>query len=423
MPIPQTTGHQTTGPQALQWLAGGFLMTFTSAFGQTFFIAIFAGDLKGEFGLSDGAFGTLYMLATLASAAVLMGIGRVADRRDLRWVSVCVLGGLALAAGGMASVTSAWMLLPALFGLRLCGQGLPGHIALTAMARWFATNRGRAIAVAAMGFPVSQAALPILAIALTASFGWRSAWWLSAAAVILIPVPLILFLFRNEPAEPEREPTRGAGPALAPSRHQWTRAEVLRDPVFYILLPGVLTSPFVVTGIFFHQVTIVRAKGWDLTWFVGWYAGNALATVIATFATGWAIDRFGATRVLPVFLVPLVIGVAVLAASDDPYAAPAFMLLSGLSLGSASTVLGAIWAELYGTRHLGSIRSLASSGGVLASALAPGLMGYLLDAGVPVTRQIGWLAAYALLSSCLLIAVAPRLSARADALHEPMGSR
>jgi MFS family permease len=411
---------QTTGLQGLQWLAGGFLLTFTSAFGQTFFIALFASDLKREFGLSDGAFGTLYMLATLASAAVLMSIGRVADRRYLRWVSVLTLAGLALAACGMASVTSAWMLLPVLFGLRLFGQGLPGHIALTAMARWFATRRGRAIAIAAMGFPVSQAILPILGIAVTGWLGWRTAWWLSAAAVIVIPVPLILFLFRREPSDPERSAVREAGAApAAPAapRRQWTRAEVLRDPVFYILLPGVLTSPFVVTGIFFHQVTIVHAKGWNLTWFVGWYAGNALATVIATFATGWAVDRFGATRVLPWFLLPLVTGVAVLAASDDRYAAPAFMLLSGLSLGAANTVLGAIWAELYGTRHLGSIRSLASSGGVLASALAPGLMGYLLDAGVSVTHQIWMLATYALLSCGLLIAVAPRLSERADALR------
>jgi MFS family permease len=354
------------------------------------------------------------MLATLASAGVLMWAGRVADRRYLKWVSVLTLGGLALTAVAMASVTAAWMLLPVLFGLRLFGQGLPGHISLTAMARWFIAGRGRAIAIAAMGFPASQAILPIIAIALTGSYGWRMTWWLSAAAVAVVSITLILLLFRKEPHEPERSAMHGADPRVAPARRQWTRAEVLRDPIFYILMPGVLTSPFVVTGIFFHQVTIVHAKGWDLTWFVGWYAANALTTVIATFATGWAIDRFGAARVLPGFLLPLVAGVAVLAASDNRYAAPAFMVLSGLSLGSANTVLGAIWAELYGTRHLGSIRALASSGGVLASALAPGLMGYLFDAGVTVTHQLAMLGAYTLLSACLLIAAAPRMSRRSQ---------
>ncbi|MXQ14097.1 MFS transporter [Microvirga makkahensis] len=403
---------QTSGLQRLQWLAGGFLLTFSSAFGQTFFIALFASDLKGEFGLSDGAFGTFYMAATLASATVLMWVGRVADRRDLKRVSVLTLAGLALTAAAMASVTAAWMLFPVLFGLRLFGQGLPGHISLTAMARWFVARRGRAIAIAAMGFPASQAVLPIIAIALTGAYGWRMTWWLSAAAVALLSIPLILLLFRNEPHEPERSAMHGADPRVVPARRQWTRAEVLRDPIFYVLMPGVLTSPFVVTGIFFHQITIVHAKGWDLTWFVGWYAANAATTVIATLATGWAIDRFGAARVLPGFLLPLVAGVAVLTASDNPYAAPAFMVLSGLSLGSANTVLGAIWAELYGTRHLGSIRALASSGGVLASALAPGLMGYLFDAGVTVTHQLAMLAAYTLVSACLLVMVAPRLRLR-----------
>ena len=397
----------------LQWLAGGFLLTFSSAFGQTFFIALFASELKGQFGLSDGAFGSMFMVAALASATVLIWLGRIADRRHLRWASVFTLIGLAATAAAMACITAAWMLLPILFGLRLFGQGLLGHISLTAMARWFAAGRGRAIAIAATGFPASQAILPIITVALLGSFGWRMTWWVSAAALLVVPVPLILLFFRREPQKPE-EPATGLGPEEpVTERHHWTRAEVLRDPAFYALMPGVLAPPFVITGTFFHQAAIVHAKGWELSWFVGWYAAHAVATTIANFATGWGLDRFGAARALPGFLAPLVVGVTVLAISDNPYAVPAFMVLSGLSLGGANTVLTVIWAELYGTRHLGSIRALASSGSVFASALAPGVMGYLFDIGVTVAQQFTMLTIYTLLSAGLLAAVAPHLRSRA----------
>ncbi|MFC4172721.1 MFS transporter [Microvirga sp. GCM10011540] len=399
----------SSGLRRLHWLAGGFLLTFSSAFGQTFFIAVFANDLKAEFDLSDGGFGAFYMVATLASAATLMSIGRVADRSHLRWVAVLTLGGLALVSAAMAATASAWMLIPVLFGLRLFGQGLLGHISMTAMARWFVAGRGRAISIAAMGFPASQAVIPIVAVALTGAYGWRTTWLLGAAALLGVAAPLTIYLFRREPGGFEAASEDQASPRAAPARRQWTRAEVLRDPIFYALMPGVLASPFVVTGIFFHQVSIVHAKGWDLAWFVGWYAAHALATIGATFATGWAVDRFGSSRILPGFLAPLIIGIGVLALFDSPYAAPVFMVLSGLSLGSANTVLGAMWAELYGTRHLGSIRAVASAGGVFASALAPGLMGVLLDYGVSVTSQLLMLAGYTLASACMLVVVAPRL--------------
>jgi len=402
-----------SAPRKGQWLAGGFLLTFSSAFGQTFFIALFAQDLKSEFGLSDGAFGTLYMLATLASAGVLMWIGQVADRRFLRPVGGLTLAGLALAAAAMAGVAAAWMLLPILFALRLLGQGLPGHIAMTAMARWFVGERGRAIALAAMGFPASQAIIPIIAVTLAGSVGWRMTWALSAAALLAVSVPLILILFRTEPEAADEGTKAGAEAPAAPAPRDWTRSQVLRDPIFHAVMPGVLAPPFVATGIFFHQITIVQSKGWDLVWFVGWYAAHALTTVAAGLATGWVIDRFTSARVLPTFLVPLVAGVAVLGLWDSAYAVPVFMVLSGLSIGSANTVQGALWAELYGTRHLGAIRSLASAGMVFASALAPGLMGYLFDAGLTAAQQLLMLAAYTLLASGLLAAVTPRLGARA----------
>ena len=62
-----------------RWLLGGFLLTFFSAFGQTYFISLSAGNIRAEYNLSHGDFGLLYMLATLASALTLPWLGKIVD--------------------------------------------------------------------------------------------------------------------------------------------------------------------------------------------------------------------------------------------------------------------------------------------------------------------------------------------------------
>ncbi len=400
---------------AADWLLAGFLLSFSSSFGQTFFIAVFADDLKRAYGLGDGLFGSYYTIATLVSSALLVYAGRLADRERLAMVSAGILAGLAAVSLAMAGSTAGWMLLPVFLGLRFFGQGMLGHVALTAMARWFERGRGKAIAFAAMGNPAGQAVFPVIAIALSGVIGWRATWIAAAGFVVLVAIPLTLLLLRREPGrapQPVRAPAPGEPEADAtrpPERRQWTRAEVLRDPLFWMLMPGILASSFVVTGIFFNQIEIVREKGWELTGFAGWFAAHAASTIAFTFITGWAVDRFGSVRVMPLFLVPLVVALAILGLSSHPLAAPAFLFLSGISAGSSGTLIGALWADLYGTRHLGSIRALATAGSVFASALAPGMMGVLLDRGVGIDAQVLGMTAFTAAAALLLLAAMPRL--------------
>jgi len=133
-------------------VVAAFLMTMSSAFGQTYFIAIFAPWLKSELGLTDGGFGGLYTLANLASAGVLMWAGKIADHFRIRWLAVAVMLSLAVVCVAMASISAAWLLLPVLFGLRLFGQGSMGHLAITGVGRWYLRRRGRMMSIAVLGF-------------------------------------------------------------------------------------------------------------------------------------------------------------------------------------------------------------------------------------------------------------------------------
>ena len=164
-------------------VGAAFLMTMSSGFGQTYFIAIFAPWLKADLGLSDGGFGGFYTLANVASAGALMWAGRFADRFRIRWLAVATLICLALACAAMAGVSTGWLLLPILFGLRLFGQSSLVHLALTGVGRWYARRRGRMMSLAVLGHPVGEAVMPVTAVMLISVVGWRQTWLIGAAVL------------------------------------------------------------------------------------------------------------------------------------------------------------------------------------------------------------------------------------------------
>lgn len=391
-----------------RWLAGGFLMMLCSGFGQTFFIALFAGHLKADLAISDGQFGGLYTMGTLASAALLTWAGKVADRLAVRWLGVGVMVGLALTALGMAGVASAWMLGLLLFGLRFFGQGMLTHTAMTAMGRWFNRKRGRAVAIAGLGFPVGEAVLPILAVTAMGLVGWRWTWVAAAVVLVALSTPILVVLLRRE-RTPTDTPAASAD-GTVPARHEWTRGEVLRSPLFYALMPGVLAQPFIQTGIFFNQVTVVGMKDWDLAWFAASFPVLAAANVLSGLGTGWLVDRFDARRLLPFFLIPLGAATLLLIHATGPAVLPVFMAAVGLTSGCASTIQGVLWAELYGTENLGAIRAVVTAGVVFASALSPGLIGVLLDAGVALSAQLLVMGLFCFVAAAWMALLVPALN-------------
>lgn len=397
---------------------GAAAMTMSSAFGQTYFIAIFAPWLKTDLGLSDGGFGLLYAVATTASAAALMWGGKVADFWPVRKLGSLAILALAAMCVAMWAVPAAWALLPILFGLRLFGQGAMGHLAITGTGRWYVRRRGRMLSIAVLGFPASEAVMPFVAVSLIAAVGWRETWLVAAGMLAAVSLPVVVYLLRNEP------PPAGAGQAEVDSgieRRSWTRTEVIRKPEFFAVVAGIVVPSFAMTGIFFHQVHLVEIKGWTMPWFAGWFSLYAATSVATALMTGWLVDRYAARRFLPLFLLPMSVGIAVLATSASPWAVPVFMFLGALTNGAASTLIAAVWAELFGTRHLGSIRGVAFAGQVLASALAPGLIGVLLDFGIPLGPQYWGMVGYALISALWLWSLMPRLEriATEGSLLEP----
>jgi sugar phosphate permease len=367
-----------------RWLGTGLLLAFASSFGQTWFIALFAGEIRAEYGLTDGQWGALYTAATLSSAALLLSRGSLADTMPLSRLAPIVALVFALAAAAMALGQSLWLLGITVFLLRFCGQGMFTHIAITAMGRWFVAARGRAVAITGLGYSAGEALLPLPAVLLIGWLGWRGGWGVVAAIIVFAVTPLLLLLLAAD-REPT-ESTNGSGSAGLDGRH-WRRSEVLRHWLFPLLVPFLLTPSFIGTVMFFHQVHIAEVKGWTLTAMAPAYPVYAAVTVAAALTSGWAADRFGPARLLPILLVPMGLAMLLLGGAETTWGWIGILAIVGLTQGMQNAFWGAFLPYVYGTNHLGAVRSITVALMVVASAIGPGLTGLAIDLGVAFPDQ------------------------------------
>jgi len=379
--------------QNARWIAGGFLLTYFSSFGQTFFISASIAEWQTAFDLSHGEIGRLYMFATLASAMCLPFVGRIVDVLPENKTILIVVPVLAAATLLAAYAPSVAVLLIAIFLLRLFGQGMMTHIALTATGRWFAAQRGRAVSLVVLGHQGGEASLPLLFATVSVAFGYQAGWVAGALALLLVALPFGYWAY-SQPRVPSHSEMDAH--AKKPKVRDWTRSEVLTDPVFWVLLTGVLAPPFIGTTIFYHQDYMTALNGWPDTFYARSLSVMALTTVIFALICGVLIDRFRASTILPFFLVPLSATCFVLGSGGPPATLVAAMVLLGISYGFSSTLFGAVWPEVYGTRHLGAIRSLIVSAMVLSTAAGPGVTGTLIDNDIALSTQFSWLGIYCL---------------------------
>ncbi len=382
-----------------RWLSFGFLLTLLSSFGQTFFIGLSGNDIRATHGLSGGEFGSLYMVATLGSALTLPWLGRTLDLMPGWKVVRFTVPALALACIMLALAPNIAFLVAALYLLRLFGPGMMIETAYTEVGRWFVATRGKSMAIAGQGLQLGSALLPaMIVLAHEASGSWRTVWLLSAAALLAL-LPILIMLGRRPRLPHAVEPDTAA----SRTARDWTREEVLRDPVFYMLLTGTLASPFIGTVIFFHQGYLVDLRGYDPLAFAAAYPLMALSTVVFGLMSGHWIDRYDALRLLPYSLLPLgaaALGVGLVTRIWGIYL---FMILLGVSYGVVGTVFAALWPEVYGNAHIGSIRALTVSAMVLATAIGPGLTGWLIDLGISLPQQMLWMALWCLAASLVLM--------------------
>ncbi len=343
-------------------------------------------------------------MATLTSGFIILYVGALLDRISLRKFTYFTSAGLALGCILMGLSQSLWMLVAGLFLLRFCGQGLMFHISFTSMARYFDQNRGKAIGIVGFGMPLGEAVLPTIAFALIAGIGWQQSWLALAALIAIVYWPFMHYLLarskeRLTRIEAEQLQSKSSGQ----TEKSWTRAQVVRDIKFWMLLPAIMAPAFIVTGILIHQDVLLSTKNWSEEWFTICFYALAIAHLKASLITGSLVDRYSGKKLVRIYLFPLLLAVGLLALPlDHAVLAMLAMLFLGLSIGAGGPVIGSLWVEVYGSANLGAIRSLVTSIMVFSTAISPVLFGWLFDSKFAYSSVMEMLIIYILASSTLV---------------------
>ena len=182
----------------------GALLTALSSFGQTYLISLFGAHFRAAFGLSDGGLGATYAAGTFLSAMTLGWVGR--------WIDYTSVHRYALGAGALLATACALTAVSpdvialgvSFYLLRLGGQGLMVHTALTATARTFPTDAGKALGIVSLGFSAAQSLLPLATVASMALIGWRATWGVNAVVAFAGTLAALRFLPRVAETAPPR---------------------------------------------------------------------------------------------------------------------------------------------------------------------------------------------------------------------------
>lgn len=413
-------GWRDLGWPDIRFVGFGASLVFWSGIGQTYLIGFFGAELREAFSLTDGQYGRIYGAATFASGILILWTGGLVDRMPLGRIAAIVVLGVVIAGLTMAATPHWIFLLLSFFLLRQFGQALMGHVANASMGRYYERFKGRATGLLGIAYSAGELILPLLAslligqlalppalAAFEIDIGWRGAFAVMSGMVALSVFPILPLLLRDMPARDAALAARLASDerenAAQPGsrRRQWTRAEVLRDPRFWLIVPMMLAQSGIFTGLFFHIVSVLQEKGWNPELWPYYWGFYPIAAFALNPVAGWLVDRFTATRLFPFTLLPFGLGLLLLGALT-PFAAMMLCLfLLAVAVAFYGTSFNTLWPELYGVRHLGKVRTLSTTAMVFMSASGPLIMGALKDWGVSYSTQMIYGALFIFLASAV----------------------
>ena len=381
----------------------GFVFTFFSCVGQSFFIGLFNSSIREEINISHGEFGTIYGIATLCSSLTLIWLGKKIDELKLFNYSFLVVIFLGFSALFFSFVNGIVFLAIGIFFLRLSGQGLMAHTASVAIGRFFDRSRGKALSYVWIGMSLGEFLLPVIIVYFLTLIYWRNVWQ-GVGIIILLTLPIFTYLtIRGINIFSRENSNRHNTSKNAEVIKSWTRKEVLKDLKFYSILPAMLASSFIITGIVINQTFIVVSKDWEKFAIAKSFMIYSILTVATLFLSGFLVDKFTSRKIFPLLNFPLLLSLVILIFFNHPISAYVFMGFMGISNGLTNVLMSSFWAEIYGVHYLGSIKALTGSMMVFSTALAAVVFGTLIDLGYSIENIAFLCAIYTAISIAIVI--------------------
>ena len=359
----------------------GFIFTFFSSFGQSYFLGLFNSSIRDALSITHGQFGSIYASATLFSSLLLIWVGKKIDDVNIFKFALFVIILLSFACFFFSKVSSVFLLFIAIFLMRFSGQGMMSHTASTTISRYFTRTRGRALSISWFGLSSAEFIMPVLMVYLLTIIDWQNLWLIFSITVLII-LPIASFLLIKNLNLDSRETSDENIKEV--EIKQWSRREVIKDYRFYIISLNMLAMPWIFTGFAVFQSFVQTSKGWGPYVIAQSFMSYSILSVLTLFLSGFLIDKFTSRKLLIYMNIPLLFSVVVLYFFDTPITAFLFLGLVGISNGFANILGSSTWAELYGVKYLGSIKALTTALMVFATAFGTALFGLLIDLGFTV---------------------------------------
>ena len=386
----------------------GFIFTFFSSFGQSFFLGLFNTSIRDALSISHGQFGSIYASATLFSSFILVWIGKKIDDMNILKFASYVIGLLAISCFLFSKISSIIFLFFSIFLMRLSGQGLMSHTATSTIARYFEKSRGRALSITWLGLSLAEFILPLLIVFLLTIIEWRNIW-LSISILVILILPLVSFLLVKNVNLKSRETSNNDNKKTKKIK-QWKRVEVLKDYRFYIVCLNMLAMPWIATGTFVYQSFISSSKDWGPYVIAQSFMVYSILSVVTLFFSGFLIDKFSSRKLLIYMNIPLLFSALVLFNFSSPISSFVFLGLIGVSNGLANVLGSSTWAEIYGVKYIGSIKALTTALMVFATAFGTALFGILIDNGFSIEQIALVSGLYILIAIILLFLIKNKLN-------------
>ena len=384
----------------------GFIFTFFSSFGQSFFLGLFNAPIRNELGITHGQFGNIYAMATIFSSALLIWVGKKIDEYQIFYYSFFVIILLFLSSLFFSFINSIFLLAIGIFLMRFSGQGLMSHTSTTTISRFFEKSRGKALSTIWFGLSSAEFILPVFVTYFFVIYSWRTVWQ-GIAIIIILFLPIVIYNTIRSVKLESRE--KDQNPKINLKIKSWRRVEVIKDFRFYIVSLNMLAMPWVATGVFVYQSFITESKMWSIYSIPKAFMVYSITSIVTLFFSGFLVDKFTSRKLIPLMNIPLLFAMLVLFYNEQEISAFIFLGFIGVSNGLANVLGYSTWAEIYGVKYIGSIKALTTALMVFSTAFGTAVFGVLIDSGYDIENIALIAGIYVIVSLALLVSIRSRL--------------
>jgi len=361
-------------------VAVGFLILFAlwGVIINTF--GVFLKPVSESMGWDRMTYSLLLGLGAMAMAVASPFVGKILDLFGVRKTMLigAVSTGLGVALLGAAQTLWHFNVLFIFIGAGL-GATTAVPVSLV-IANWFVQKRGLAMGMAFMGTSMGGMVMNPVNTFLVERYGWRGAYVILGAGMILVSVPLIALVMKTRPSEMGLLPD---GEQPAENNVQVLTGQTLNQAMttwaFWFIAANMFLTNFMANAIGVHGIPYLTDIGHSAR-FAAVVIGLAMGFMtLGKVGLGWCGDRWGARQTFVVSAVITAMGVGVLMLAIPMWVALLFAVIFGFPQGGPLALTPMVTADCHGLRNFGAIYGVLTLISITGAAVGPVVVGRMYD--------------------------------------------